>query len=133
LMKMSANSSRSFCVTRPEGMTRQRRPSMVIVRMGISGQLHFAVDAGGIEGGIGSSGVSARQRIRVRCFDELERRAWEICFLEYPEMTLRARVMLLLPLHSLEESLPLARRDERSLHAQGSRHRCSDHSSIGEI
>src|SRR6266576_2364924 len=104
-MNISENSSRSYWVTRPVGMMRHVFPSALIVRVGISGQLHFAVDAGRIERRIGRRRVRARECVGVGRLDELEKGTRQARLLEDPEMALRARIMLLLSLHALEELL----------------------------
>src|SRR5690349_6648216 len=99
----------------------------------MSGQLHFAVDARRIERGIGRGRVSSRQRFGVRGLDELQERAGQTRLLEDPEVTLRPGIMLVLPLHALEEFLSLSGRHERSMYAERSRHRRSDHSGFGKV
>src|SRR5438067_2457521 len=88
----------------------------------MSGQLHFAIDACGVERRVGRGRVRTRQRLRVGRFHEFKKGTGKIGFLEDPEVALRARVMLLLALHALEEPFSPSRRDERPLHAEGSRH-----------
>src|SRR5262245_43216523 len=98
-MKSNANSSRSYWVTRPDGITRQVRPSAVIVRVGMSGQLHFAIDAGRIDRRVRCRGVGAGQRFRVGRLDEFQKCPRQTRLLENPEVTLEFGIVLLLPLH----------------------------------
>src|SRR5689334_8146048 len=62
-MKRSANSSRSYCVTRPEGNTRQALPEMVSERVGMreSVQLHFNVKARRLQDRIGRAAMGLEQ------------------------------------------------------------------------
>src|SRR3954471_5158575 len=131
-MNMSENSSRSFWVTRPVGITRQLRPLAIRVRVGMSGQLHFTIDACGVERRIGCRGVRTRERLSVWRFDKLQECSRQAGFLENPEVTFGARIVLLFALHPLEELLSLARRYERPLYAKRSRHRRSDHAGVRE-
>src|SRR5919112_1857083 len=73
LMKMSANSSCSYCVTNPDGYTLQVRPSIAIDRVGIGlSDLHFLVDPRGVEDHVGRVGVRGGEHRRVGRLRELD-------------------------------------------------------------
>src|SRR5262245_25596632 len=115
---MRPNSSRSYCVTRPEGKTSQLLPSISMVRVGILFQLHFLIDAIGIEDLLRRAGVGFRQGLRVGCLEKLEECAREPCLLEYPEATVGFRVVVSLFAQLLLKPLTIRRGDEGSLNGQ---------------
>src|SRR5262249_20743913 len=115
---MRPNSSRSYCVTRPDGKTSQLLPSMSMVRVGILFQLHFLIDAIGIEDLLRRAGVCFRQGLRVGGLEKLEERTWEPCFLEDPEATVGLCVVVCLLAQLLLKPLTIRRGDEGSLNGQ---------------
>src|SRR3954465_2040180 len=121
-MKSSANSSRSYWVTRPDGMTCQRRPASVIERVGMLGKLHFVIDSRRIEHGLGGGGMSADEGLVIGRLAEFQERAGEARFLEDPITAVRLRVVLAVSLQLLRKLLPLLRSDERALNGEGARH-----------
>src|ERR1019366_2549079 len=98
----SPNSSASDCVGYPDGKTLQRAPSMSMLRAGMSGELHFGVNAGGIEDGLGSGGMRGLERRGIGRLDELDERAGQRGLLEHPELTLRVSIVILPRLQALE-------------------------------
>src|ERR1019366_9436150 len=117
------NSSASYCVVWPDGKTFQRAPSMSMLRVGMSGELHFSVDAGGIEHRLGSGGVRGLERRGIRRLDELDERARERGLLEHPELAARVLVVVLPRLQALEILDPLRERNDRTLDRERARHR----------
>src|SRR5512132_3862991 len=100
-MNNSANSSRSYWVTRPDGMTCQLRPASVMVRVGMLRKLHFVIDARRIEHALGRGGVRAGQRLRVGCFTELEECTGKPGLLEHPVAAVGLRVVFAISLQTL--------------------------------
>src|SRR3954462_11883652 len=97
-MKSSANSSRSYCVTRPDGMTCQLRPASVMVRVGMLRKLHFVIDARRIEHALRGGRMCAGQCLRIRRLEELEEGPGQSRFLEDPVATVGLRVVLAISL-----------------------------------
>src|SRR5690242_6734211 len=121
-MKRRANSSRSYWVTRPDGMTCQRRPSSVIERVGMLGKFHFVIDSRRIEHGLGGGGMSTGERLVIGCFAELEEGARQARLLEHPVAAVRLGVVFAIPLQLLRELLAFLRSDERALDGESARH-----------
>src|ERR1035441_9655254 len=90
--KSSPNSSASDCVVYPDGKTFQRAPSMSMLRAGMSGELHFSVDAGGVEHRLRSGGMRGLEGLRIGGLDELDERARQRGLLEHPELALGPRI-----------------------------------------
>src|SRR5215467_7266724 len=86
-----------------------------------SAQLHFHVDALGIEDRLGSRCVSPRQRVGVARLDELEKGAGEPGFLERPEAAVLFRVVLVLAAKLFLKPLAIRRREERALNGECAR------------
>src|ERR1019366_4909348 len=108
----SPNSSASDCVAYPDGKTLQRAPSMSMMRAGMSGELHFGVDARGVEHGFGRRGMRGLQRRGIGRLDELDERAGQRGLLEHPELALCPYVVILPRPQSLEILRPLRERDD---------------------
>src|ERR1019366_4161560 len=121
--KSSPNSSASDCVVYPDGKTFQRAPSMSMLRAGMSGELHFGVNAGGVEHRLGSGGMRGLERSCVGRLDELDERARERGLLEHPELALCPRVVVLPRLYALEVLRPLREWHDRALDGERVRHR----------
>src|SRR5258708_8113591 len=121
-MNSSPNSSRSYCVTRPEGSTRHARRWGLMVRVGMSGKLHFVIDAGGVEHPLRRRCVGARERGRVGRLAELEKRARQAGLFEHPVTTARLCVIVTLSQEPLSEFAAVRRCDERSLNREAARH-----------
>src|SRR5581483_2121070 len=84
---------------------------------------HFAVDAVGIEHLLRRTSVRARKRLGIVRFKELQERAGQPGFLEHPEATVCARVVLPLLAQSLVEPFAIGRSDQSPLDRQGAGHR----------
>src|SRR5690242_8230982 len=120
---MRANSSRSYCVMRPDGKTSHRFPAIVIVRVGILLQLHFMVDPGGVDEVLWSPRHRIGERVLILCFDELNVRTGQITLLEHPELAIRPGVVQTTCPQALHELLPVGRRYDRPLESK-----CTCHS-----
>src|SRR4051812_21126451 len=121
-MKRRANSSRSYWVTRPDGMTCQRRPSSVIERVGMLGKLHFVIDSRRIEHGLGGGCMSADEGLVIGRLAELQEGTRQARLLEDPVAAVRLRVVFAISLQLLRELLSLLRSDERALDGECARH-----------
>src|SRR5688572_4999736 len=83
-MNSSANSSRSYCVTRPDGNTRQDFPAMLSERVGMCElvQLHFDVETRGFQYRHGRVAMRLHQSGAVIGLEKLHVRSGQARFLE---------------------------------------------------
>src|SRR5579872_6878542 len=96
-----------------------------MLRDGMLMQLHFSIDAIGVEDRIRRAGMCASQGFGVRGLEELEKRARQPCLFERPEPAIRLRVIVALASQAFVKSVAIVRRDERSLNRERARHRQS--------
>src|SRR5262247_682674 len=123
-MNSSPNSSRSYCVTRPDGNMRHVLPPTVMLRVGMSAQLHFDVHTVGIEQAVrgGCAAERTSERTSIARLHELEKCSWQSRLFEHPVATLRLRKVGAPFGEPLVESFALAGCDERPLNGERAWH-----------
>src|SRR5262249_30136459 len=85
-------------------------------------QLHLSINAIRIEDRFGRARVRASQRLRIRGFKELQKRARKTRLLEHPEAAVGLGVVVPLAAQLFLESLTLRWRDESALDSQRAGH-----------